>query len=72
MNTKSMSREEKKEMIKTLYLNDYEIVKEAIHELAADLELSKDLNIPEHERREVEKIVNAHFSEYADVFKALA
>ncbi len=72
MNTKSMTREEKKELLKTLYLSDFEIVKEVINELASELELSNGLDIPENERRELDKIVNAHFMEYADVFKALA
>lgn len=72
MNIKSMSRTEKKELLRTLYLNDYGVVREVIEELAAELASSNDLSIPDNEKKEIEQIVDAHFKEYADVFKALA
>lgn len=72
MNTIGMTRDEKKALLKAMYLNDYTMVKEVIEEIAADLELSEDLNIPDKERIELEKIVDEHFKKYAEVFKALA
>ena len=66
-----MSNNEKKRLLRALYLQQYDLVQEVIEELSEDLRHS-NLEISEDERTELEQIINAHFEQYDNVFKALA
>lgn len=61
-----MSREEKKEVLKTLYQTEQELVNEVLNEM-----IHVDKGEPGVDK-EIVDLVEKHFQQYDEVFKALA
>lgn len=71
MSIAEMTIEEKKELLRYLYLNQSDLVREVLMEINEEIK-NDDFHLSQSEKKEIEDIVDAHFDKYDSVFKALA